>query len=189
MGEAALKLKALSSEDYLCEEATRALKHEYVDGQVYGLAGATDRHNRVVTNISGHLWLATRGGACSTYTSDMKLRVQTELTHRFYYPDVMVTCKGDAHELYKVAPSLLVEVTSPSTASVDRREKLLAHESIPELRDYLIVSADERYLERYRRDETEGWWYHEYRQDGTVKLPYLGLELTLDDIYEGLQGV
>ena len=187
MGEAALKLKALSSEDYLCEEATRALKHEYVDGQVYALAGATDRHNRVVTNISGHLWLATRGRACSTYTSDMKLRVQTELAHRFYYPDVMVTCaEGDAHELYKIAPSLLVEVMSPSTASVDRREKLLAYQNIPELRDYLIVSAGKRYLERYRRDDTEGWWYHEYRQDGTVKLPYLNLELTLDDIYEGL---
>ena len=86
----------------------------------------------------------------------------------------------------KPSPSLLVEVMSPSTASVDRREKLLAYQGIPELRDYLIVSAEERYLERYRRDPEEGWWYHEYRRDGTVKLPYLGLNLTLDDIYEGL---
>lgn len=187
MGEAALKLKDLSVESYLCEEKARTLKHEYVDGQVYALAGATDRHNRIVTNISGHLWTATRKGPCQTYTSDMKLRVQTELAQRFYYPDAMVTCsEGDTHELYKVAPSLLVEVMSPSTASVDRREKLLAYQSIPELRDYLIVSADERYLERYRRDDTEGWWYHEYRDDGTVKLPYLGLNLTLDDVYEGL---
>ncbi len=57
MGEAASKLKALSSEDRLREEMTRALKHEYVDGQVYLPAGATDRHNRIVTNVSGHLWL------------------------------------------------------------------------------------------------------------------------------------
>jgi Uma2 family endonuclease len=187
MGEAALKLKALSAEDYLRDEVTRTLKHEYVDGQVYALAGAGDRHNRVAGNIYFRLRQALGTGPCRAYISDMKLRVRNEFTHRFYYPDVMVTCRpDDAHNFYKVAPSLLVEVMSPSTASVDRREKLLAYQLISELRDYLIVSADERYLERYRRDDTEGWWYHEYRDDGTVKLPYLKLNLTLDDIYEGL---
>lgn len=187
MGEAALKLRALSAEDYLRDEATQTLKHEYVDGQAYALAGAGDKHNRVAGNIYFRLRQALGTGLCRAYISDMKLRVQAELTHRFYYPDVMVTCgEGDTHELYKVAPSLLVEVTALSTASVDRREKLLAYQSISELRDYLIVSADEQYLERYRRDDTEGWWYHEYRQDGTVKLPHLGLNLTLDDVYEGL---
>ena len=186
MGEAALKLKPLSAEAYLQLEVSGAVKHEFIDGQMVALAGATDRHNRIVTNMSGHLWAATRKGPCQTYTSDMKLRVEADVMSRFYYPDIMVTCSEDAHELYKVAPLLLVEVMSPSTASVDRREKLLAYQRVPELRDYLIVSADERYLERYRRDDTEGWWYHEYRQDGTVKLPHLGLELTLGDIYEGL---
>jgi Uma2 family endonuclease len=187
MGEAALKLRALSAEAYLRLEANSSTKHEFVDGQIVALAGATDRHNRIVTNISGHLWMATRGGPCRTYTSDMKLRVQTGVIDRFYYPDVMVACKpDDTHELYKIAPCFLVEVLPPSTESVDRREKLLAYQGILELRDYLIVSADERYLERYRRDDTEGWWYHEYREDGTLKLPYLGLNLTLDDIYEGL---
>ena len=187
MGEAALKLKALSAEEYLQLEASSATKHEFVDGQVYAFAGASDKHNRIVTNISGHLWAATRKGPCQTYTSDMRLQIKTDLLSRFYYPDVMVTCsEGDTGELYKTSPSFLVEVMSPSTASVDRREKLFAYQSIPELRDYLIVSADEQYLERYRRDDTEGWWYHEYRRDGTIKLPYLGLELTLDDIYEGL---
>lgn len=187
MGEATLKLSALSGEDYLRLEANSSTKHEFVDGQMVALVGATDRHIRIVTNILGHLWTATRKGPCQTYTSDMKVRVQTGVIERFYYPDVMVTCQpDDVHELYKVAPCFLAEVLSPSTESVDRREKLLAYQSVPELRDYLIVSADERYLERYRRDDLEGWWYHEYRDDATVKLPYLNLNLTLDDIYEGL---
>lgn len=187
MGEAVLKIKALAEADYLQLEANSPIKHEYVDGQLYAFIGATDRHNRVVTNLSGHLWLGTRKGPCQVYTSDMKLRIQSELTPRFYYPDVMVTCSDfGTHELYKTAPCLLVEVMSPSTVSTDRREKLLAYQNVPELRDYLIVSADERYLERYRRDDTQGWWYHEYRGDGTIKLPYLGLNLTLDEIYEGL---
>jgi Uma2 family endonuclease len=187
MGEAALKLKPLSSEDYLELEAASAVKHEFVDGQVYALAGATDRHNRIVTNLTGHLWLATRRGPCRVYSSDMKLRIATGPSERFYYPDVMVTCsESDTHDLYKVAPCLIAEVTSPSTAATDRREKLMAYQSLPELRDYLIVSAEERAVERYRRDPEEGWWYHEYREEGTLKLPYPNLTLTLDDVYEGV---
>ena len=186
MGEAALKLKPLSAEEYLQLEANSATKHEFVDGQVYAFAGASDKHNRVAGNIYFRIRQGLKA-SCRTYISDMKLRVRADFVDKFYYPDVMVTCsESDADDLYKTSPSLLVEVMSPSTASVDRREKLLAYQGIPELRDYLIVSAEERYLERYRRDETEGWWYHEYRRDGTVKLPYLGLNLTLDDIYEGL---
>ena len=187
MGEAALDLKKLLAEQYLAEEQARAYKCEYVDGQVYAFAGATDRHNRVITNVSGHLWLATRRGPCQTYTSDMKLRIQTDFIHRFYYPDVMVVCgQDDADRLYKVAPSLLVEVTSPSTASTDRREKRVAYQSIPELNAYLIVDPDERHVEHYRRDADGGWWLHEYRDDGSVTLPDVQLELTLADIYEGL---
>ncbi len=187
MGEAALKLGTLSAEQYLAEEQARAYKCEYVDGQVYAFAGATDRHNLVVTNIVGQLWSATRGGPCRVYSSDMKLRVQTDFTHRFYYPDVMVVCKQDnVNRLYKAAPSLLAEVMSPSTASTDRREKRVAYQSIPELSAYLIVDPDERHVEHYRRDADGSWWLHEYRDGGVVTLPDLQLELTLDDIYEEL---
>lgn len=117
----------------------------------------------------------------------MKLRIATGPSERFYYPDVMVTCsESDTHDLYKVAPCLLAEVTSPSTAATDHREKLMAYQRLPELRDYLIVSAEERLVERYRRDPEEGWWYHEYREQATLTLPYLNLTLTLDDVYEGV---
>lgn len=171
----------------MLEEASRTLKREYVDGQVYALAGAGDRHNRIAGNIFFRVRQAVGTGKCRPYISDMNLRIQTELTERLYYPDMMVTCaEHDTHELYKVAPSLLVEVTLASTQGVDRREKLQAYQRILELRDYLIVSVDEKHVERYRRDDTEGWWLHEYREDGTLELPYLGLDLTLDDIYEGL---
>ncbi len=77
-------------------------------------------------------------------------------------------------------------MTSPSTQGTDRREKVLAYQSLSELQDYLIVSTEERDVLRYRRDDREGWWLHEYREEGVVKLPHLGLELTLTDIYEGL---
>lgn len=186
MGEAARELKKLSAEQYLAEERARAYKCEFVDGQVYAFAGATDRHNRVAGNIFLRIRQALGAGPCRVYISDMKLRVQTERMQRFYYPDVMVTCnEDDMNDLYKIAPSLLAEVMSPSTVSTDRRGKLPAYQGIPELQDYLIVSPDERLVERYRRD-AESWWVHEYRDDGVIRLPYSGLELTLDDIYEGL---
>lgn len=175
MGEVALKLKPLSVEEYLQLEASSATKNEFVHGQVYAFAGATDKHNRVTGNIYFRVRQGLKAG-CYAYISDIKLRVQADFVGKFYYLDAVVTCsESDTGDLYKTSPSLLVEVTSLSTASVDRREKLLAYQGVPELRDYLIVSAEERYLERYR-----------YRRDGTVKLPYSGFDLTLDDIHEGL---
>jgi len=187
MGEAALKLKPVSTEEYLRSEEYSPVKREYVDGWVCALAGVRDRHNRVAGNVYFRLRQAIGVGACRAYVSDIKLRIRTERGERFYYPDVMVTCDPkDTHDLYKVSPCLLVEVLSPSTEGSDRREKLFAYQTLPTLRDYLIVDPEARYVERYRRDEEDGWWYHEYRESGTLKLPYVGFELTLDDIYEGL---
>lgn len=187
MGEAALELKKVSAEQYLRDEEARQTRHEFVGGWVFALAETTDRLNRITTNISGQFWLVTRGGVHQVYASAMKLRVEVGSSTHFYYPDVMVT-KSDnsAGERYKVAPVLLAEVTTVATEGTARREKLSAYQRIPELLDYLIVSADEHYVERYRRDADGGWWVHEYRDDGVVKLPDLQLELTLADIYEGL---
>ena len=186
MGEAVLKLQPLSEEAYLSHELHSALKHEYVDGQIYALAGAADRHNRVSMNIAGHLWGASRGGPCRVYTNDMKVRIQTDLTSRFYCPDVMVTCDpNDTEDFFKTSPCLIAEVLSPSTQGTDRREKLFAYQSVPSLNYYLIVDPDERFVELYRRDE-RGWWYHEFRGDGVVKLGCPQLELSLAQIYEGL---
>ena len=186
MGEAVLKLQPLSEEAYLSAERCSALKHEYVDGQVYALAGAADRHNLISMNIAGYLWGASRGGPCRVYSSDMKVRVQNDLTSRFYYPDVMVTCDpDDTEDYFKVSPCLIAEILSPSTQGTDRREKLFAYQSVPSLNYYLIVEPDERFVELYRRD-AQGWWYHEFREDGVLKLECPKLELSLAQIYEGL---
>ena len=186
MGEAVLKLQPLSEEAYLSHELHSALKHEYVDGQVYALAGAADRHNRV----SGNLFFRLRGAAgvspCRVYMNDMKVRIQGDLSSRFYYPDVMVTCDlSDTEDYFKTSPCLIAEVLSPRTQGTDRREKLFAYQSIPSLNYYLIVEPDERFVELYRRDE-QGWWYHEFREDGVLKLGCPKLELSLEHIYEGL---
>lgn len=178
--------KPLSAEEYLKLEETVTTKHEYVGGQIYDHAGASDRHNRIAGNIFARLWNAARGGPCRVYMSDMKLRVPDDA---FYYPDVMVACEPPETDnpLFRSDPCLVMEVTSPSTKSIDRREKLLAYRKLPSLKAYLIVDQESLRVERHWRDEAGQWWQAEaVGTEGIVPVPCPEIELTLPQIYEGL---
>ena len=156
-------------------------------GEIYARAGGTSRHSLISGNVFTALWNAARGGPCRVHNSDMMLRAAEEV---FYYPDVMVVCgddEADEDALYQDAPCLLVEVTSPSTASIDRREKMLAYRSIPSLKGYLIVDHGRMRAERYWRDDSGRWWRAEAGgPEGFVPVPCPETELTLPQIYEGL---
>jgi Uma2 family endonuclease len=187
MTESAVPHKPLSVEEYLKLEEDATLRHEFVGGMIYAHAGGTSRHNVISGNIFALLWNASRGGPCRVYNSDMRLQAAEEV---FYYPDVMVVCGpeevGD-EALQQDAPCLVVEVTSPSTESIDRREKLLAYRSLPSLKAYLIVSQEEMRVERHWRDETGQWWRAEaVGPEGVAPVPCPEVELTLSQIYEGL---
>ena len=113
---------AISHQEYLAGEQCSNIRHEYLAGQVFAMAGAGEKHNRISLNIAFHLRAAARGKPCGVFISDMKLRV--EPSDAYYYPDVMVTCDPtDNESLYKRSPCLIVEVLSPTTESIDRREK------------------------------------------------------------------
>lgn len=170
----------LSVEEYLKLEETSQIRHEYV--------GGTSRHNVIAGNLFALLWNAARGGPCRVYGSDMLLSASEEV---FYYPDVTVVC-GDEEAgdeaLYQVAPCLVVEVTSPSTEATDRREKMLACRHIPSLRAYLIVAQEGLRVERHWRDDAGRWWQAEaVGPEGVVPVPCPEVELTLAQIYGGLQ--
>lgn len=186
MAERATPHRLMSVEEYLRFEETSAVKHEYVGGMVYALAGASDRHNRIALNIASRLLVAARGGPCRVYMSDMRLLTPDEV---FYYPDVMVACEPPALEnpTFRRDPCLVVEVTSPSTGQTDRREKLFSYRKVSSLRAYLIFSQDERKVERYFRDEAGEWWESEHSGQSTLPVPCPpGAQLTLDEVYEGL---
>lgn len=174
----------LGVDDYLRLEEASTTRHEYVGGERYGLAGASDRHNRICLNIAARLWAAARGGPCRVYTSDMMLRVAEDV---FYYPDVQVVCDPeDGEQGYESRPCLVVEVLSPSTEAIDRREKLLAYRRLSSLRAYVLVYRDERRVARYWREEQDAWWPAEVHGEGRVPFPCPELELSLAEIYEGL---
>ncbi len=173
----------LSVEEYLRTEPASPVKREYVAGRVYALAGASDRHVRLAGNLFALLWLAARGGPCRVYTSDMKVRVGD----RFYYPDVMVVCDPeDREEYYKTKPCFVAEILSGATEAVDRREKLLAYQSLDSLRGYLLAGTEEPAVEYYRRDASGQWWRSELRGTGSFRVDCLGAEVRLEDLYQGL---
>lgn len=165
-------------------EETATVRHEYVGGMVYAMVGAAKRHNQIGLNIASHLLSAARGGPCRVYASDVKLRTSEDT---IYYPDVMVACELEDDPLVETSPCLIVEVASPSTESIDRREKMLAYRKIPTLKAYLIVAQDERRVERYWRDESGEWRQGEaVGEEGFVPIPCPETKLPLAGIYEGL---
>jgi Uma2 family endonuclease len=175
-------LGTMSVEEYFRFEERSPIRHEYVSGELYAMAGATARHNRIVTNIGTRLHVASGDGPCDVFMSEMRLGAADDV---FYYPDVIVTCApvGDLDMIAR-EPCVIVEVTSASTARIDRGEKLDAYRRIPELKAYVVVDHRRRRVERHWRNaEGEEWYREEIVTEGRVMLPCLDVELTLDEIY------
>lgn len=177
----------LSVEEYLQREESSEERHEYVSGRIFAMVGSTEAHNAIVVNLTVAIGSQVRGSGCRAFSTDMKLRV--EATNSFYYPDVMVSCESyEARAIFKQAPCLLIEVLSPSTADIDRREKLLAYQTIASLHEYAIVYQDERRVELYKRRGNEWAVTVHTGADSFVLTPAAGLELnlSLDEVYEGV---
>ena len=168
-------------EAYLEGETLADIKHEYLDGEVVAMGGASARHGLVAGALYGALLPHARRKGCQLFIADMKVRVEHTGQTYFYYPDLVLACAPDDRETYyRRSPCLLVEVLSPSTERIDRREKLFAYQTIPSLREYLLVDPDRRCVEVYRFGETVR---HETFTEGGFWLDCLGAEITLDDVY------
>ncbi len=184
----ALKHESLSEAEYLESEEFAPRKREYVAGESYAMVGASARHNRISLNVATRLDTATRGTFCEAFMADMKVKV--EAYQAFYYPDVMLGCpKDDDHPLYRTAPCLIVEVLSPSTASIDEREKWLHYRAIPSLRYYLLIDSEKRHARVFIREGdngSEGWLEQTLDEEDIVALVCgpVRASLCLDDLYE-----
>lgn len=174
----------ISVDEYLAGEASAELRHEYINGQVYAMTGASDRHGLIVSNLVAALRPLVRGRGCQLFASDMKLRLQIAGQDIFYYPDLLLSCNPDDREpYYRTQPCIIVEVLSPSTERLDRREKFLSYITLPSLQDYLLVSQTERAIWHHRRSRD---WHTERVTEDSLILDCLGLELPLSLIYEEL---
>ena len=146
----------ISVEDYLEGEELAEVRHEYVGGEVYAMAGGTLNHNMISGNIFAVLHEFLGANTCRPFISDVKVRVQTLESESFYYPDVVVTCDADDKgPLVLERPTTIIEVLSDSTERIDRSEKFLAYRSLSSLQDYVLVSQKEKRIAVARR--VDGW--------------------------------
>ena len=176
-----------SVEDYLAAEDGSDIRHEYIDGELYAMTGASRRHGLITLNLVAHLRPLLRGTPCQLFANDMKVRLRIAEQDIFYYPDLLLSCAPDDRETYYcIRPCLLVEVLSESTARIDRREKFLAYQTLPSLREYLLIDQNARAVEVYRREQG---WRRELVTEGAIPLDCLAVELSLDTIYEDIATV
>lgn len=170
---------------YHAWEAEQSTKHEYHDGEVFAMAGASDAHVTVAGNVYMALRNHLRGSPCSVFISDMKLRVEED--NAFFYPDVFVTCaesdRGQSHS--KSAPVLVVEVLSPATSAYDRGAKFAAYRKLPTLREYALIDPERLSLDLFRREgDSKRWVLHPIEAGGHVEWASVGLQVPLEALYE-----
>ena len=176
-----IKVQRLSVAEYLEAEKDSPIRHEFVDGQIYAMAGASDRHNHIAGNLYNRLDDHLGDGACEAFISDMKVGVSDVV---FYYPDV-VACDGPgADAYYRKQPRLIIEVSSPGTERTDRSEKLLAYKHVKSLKEYVIVSQDRVRIETFRRGRGDRWsWQLLTELDDVLRLESVNLTLTVGQVY------
>jgi Uma2 family endonuclease len=142
----------VSAEDYLRGELHSEVRHEFIDGQIYAMVGASRRHGLIALNLASLLRPRLRGTPCQLFVADMKVRLRIAGEEVFYYPDLVLSCDPEDREDYFVSrPCLIIEVLSEATERIDRREKMLAYQTIPTFNEYLLVAQDLPRVEVYRR--------------------------------------
>jgi Uma2 family endonuclease len=183
MGLAKLKTK-ISLEDYLEGEQVSQTKHEYINGEVYAMAGASDRHHRICANVFIKLDAHLAQSKCEAFMAEMKLKADEKT---FYYPDVFVSCdKVIKSAFFREEPVLIIEVVSPSTREIDRREKLRVYQQIPIVQEYVIIEQDKMHLEIHRRQPDGRWityFYNEGDLDEQIEFQSVNFSLNLEEIY------
>ena len=178
--------KPLDEGEYLALEARSPVRHEYIAGEIFAMTGASIRHNIIALNIATALRTHLRGTPCRALMEGVKLYLKKERS--YFYPDVMVTCEPrllelDAQVQVVDSPVLIVEVLSPSTEGIDRREKLRAYRTLPSLEEYLLVSQEQAQVEIYRRRGDIGWDIITFEPGDMIELASVELALPIADVY------
>lgn len=174
----------LSTEEYLAAEQDSPIKHEYIQGQVYAMAGASDAHVTVAGNLFALLRNHLRGTGCRVYMADMKAHIES--ANVFYYPDVMVTC--DARDknftYFKRCPCLIVEVLSPTTEAFDRGNKFADYRRLESLQEYVLINPETMSVECFRRNSEGLWVLYPYGEGEEVHLASVNFSCPIANLYE-----
>lgn len=182
-------IATMTEGEYLAFERASETKHEYLDGQVYAMAGASVKHGRIIQNTSGSLYNQLRGGPCEAITNDLRVRISA--TQLNTYPDIVVVCGEpqltDEHLDTLLNPTVLIEVLSPSTETYDRSTKWLHYQRIESLQEYVLIAQDTPRIDHYAREDGATWRYSAtIGLESSVELPAIGCSLALAEVYENV---
>ncbi len=174
----------LSPEEYLETEKSSPIKHEYIQGQIYAMAGASDAHVTITANLVALLRNHIRGTGCRVYVADMKAHIES--LNVFYYPDIMVTCdqRDPNFEYFKRYPCLIIEVLSPSTEALDRGDKFSDYQELETLQEYVLISQNRQRVDCFRLNIAGRWELYSYRENQELELTSLNFSCSLTDVYE-----
>ncbi len=180
----ATKLNLISVDEYLAGELASTVKHEYLGGVAYAMAGATNAHNAIASNVLIALRSRLRGQKWRAYNSDTKIRVRLPAHTRFYYPDASVICRPNPPtDSFQDDPVVLVEVISGATCRLDEGEKRDAYLTIGSLSLLLLVEQNSPAILVYRRQD-QGFVREAYEGLQTVvPLDEIGISLPLAEVY------
>lgn len=182
---AALRPRYTFAEYLEIEEKSGEVKHEYVAGEIFAMAGGSVEHSALATTLAGLLLAHLRGGPCRPHGSDLRLRIRA--VDVATYADVSVVCDPVERDresgTHVTNPRIVVEVLSPNTERYDREQKRLYYQQIESLREYVLVAQDRRRIEIWRRDG--GAWLHAVHEGGErARLPSIDYEMDVDELYD-----
>jgi Uma2 family endonuclease len=185
-----------SVEEYLALERKSEERHEYLDGEIYEMAGESPAHGTICTNLSGIVYAQLRGTPCQAFSKDTKIRsgpaIQRSLAPKglFSYPDLVVVCGEmkfhDEHRHVLLNPTVIIEVLSPATEAFDRGVKWLRYQTwLPTLSDYLMVTQSQPQIEHYQRQPDGGWHYSLVSGlENSLRIDSIRCTLQLNDVYD-----
>lgn len=174
----------ISPEQYLQGEETNPIKHEYREGEVYAMAGASNTHVVITGNVFAMLRNHLRGRGCQAYISDTKAHIKS--MDIYYYPDVIVSCdqRDKAFKNFLRYPCLIIEVLSPTTEAFDRGDKFADYRHLESLQEYMLVSQNRINVEVFSRGADGQWVFYSYGKGEDVHLASVDFHCLITDVYE-----
>lgn len=184
---------SMTPEEYLAWEAEQPEKHEYLNGEVYSMAGGTLPHNDIAVNLTSALRGFLRGKGCKVRMSDAKVQVADQ--GPYFYPDLVVTCDDrDRRAIDAIYyPKLIIEVLSPSTAGFDRGDKFKYYRRLSTLEEYVLIDAEKVGVDCYRKTSTGKWELTAYPEDAAnsenpiLELISIDFQCPLELVYEEVE--
>ena len=179
------KKLTISPADYLAGERHASFRSEYVQGEIYAMAGASDAHVTINANLITLLKPHLRGSGCKAYQNDMKVRVGEDEV--FYYPDLLVSCDTADHKrnYVKQSPLLIIEILSGSTEAYDRGDKFAFYRQLDSLQEYVLVSPKAHRVEVFRRNAQNRWELFNFvGEEAELELASMKFRCQVRDVYE-----